>query len=479
MYGESQFYTPYEQDTPYGMSQNVPYGMGQNFPQPMGDMNSMQQGYPSMGLPFSNNNQMPQNYARGGSVSRNTLSRALNHARGMGEDEDQILAHINPQEAQELYERHGGDINPRTGLPQFGKFSRMFKRVLPTLVRTAAATIGTMVGGPAAGTAAAALASGIMEKSKGGKFGKGLVKGAIHGGLQSYGLPMAGNAMGVSPTGPTGTFMGMNTPSAGNLGSTLFGAPNAGASAGRAEAFKALGGAGGSQGASPGGLQGLLSGNNINKALLATSILGTLGAKYKTPKEPSLQDVINSGPSWGADQPSRNTNPMQMSLRHFDPNKYKAGFEPEMMYFENSNPLARYASGGHVQAFEGEGGGQSDGLPVPLHEGDFIVEASTASDLGDGNPREGAVQIQNLVQEAMNGKNYKSGGSAKKIVPAMVSPTEVRISKEGVDAIGKGSNAKGAASLKKMVKNVRKHKRSNASGLPPKAKNIKSYLGSK
>lgn len=481
MYGESQFYTPYEQDVPYGMShnmpqENVPYGMSQNYPQPMGNMPSMQQGYPSMGLPFSNNNQMPQGFAKGGRVNH-PLYKAMNQIRQMGEGDDQILAHINPEEARELSARHGSDINPVTGLPQFGKFSRMFKKALPMLVRTAATAIGTMVGGPAGGTTAAALASAVMEKSRGGKFGKGLVKGAIHGATQAYGLPMVGNAMGVSPTGPTGTFMGMNKPMVGNLGTAIMNAGKSGLGGinSREAAFEALKKVGQPQSS---GMDGLFNSGNINKALMASSIIGTLGAKYKTPKEPSLQDAINNGPKWGPEHQPRKLHGMDRNLRHFDPNNYTPGFSPEMLYYDEVNPVGHYADGGHVQTFGGQDSGQADTLPVHLQEGDYIVDSSTVSDLGDGSTQAGAGQLQNLVNGAMQGHNYKKGGLAK-TVPAMVSPTEVRISKDAVDAIGKGNNTKGASILKNMVKNVRKHKRSSSKGLPPKAKNIKSYLGSK
>jgi hypothetical protein len=378
----------------------------------------MQQGYPAMGLPFSNNTQMPQ---------------------------------------------------------AFGKGGRVFKKILPALVRTAATVIGTMYGGPAGGTAAASLASGIMEKTKGGKFGKGMLKGAIHGGVQAYGLPYLGNSLGVSPQSTAGSFMGMGTPKYGNIGSSLLG----GANSGRAGAFNALQNVGKGSAPGAGGLGSLLTKDNINKALLGTTILGTLGAKYKTPKGPTLQDAINNGPKWAPEDYPRQMKPIERSLRHFDPNNYTPGFSPEQLYFDDVNPLAQYATGGHVHTFEGEGGGQSDQMPVYLQPGSYVVDSSATSDLGDGNPQAGAEQIEGLVNEAMQGNHYKKGGRAQQSVPALVSPTEVNISKEAVDAIGGGNNAKGAEILKNMVKNVRKHKRSNPKGLPPKAKPIKAYLGGK
>jgi hypothetical protein len=50
------------------------------------------------------------------------------YLQSLGEDEDGILAHINPEEAAYLEEYFGSDINPYTGLPQFGFFDRLRKK---------------------------------------------------------------------------------------------------------------------------------------------------------------------------------------------------------------------------------------------------------------------------------------------------------------------------------------------------------------
>lgn len=67
-------------------------------------------------------------------------------------------------------------------------------------------------------------------------------------------------------------------------------------------------------------------------------------------------------------------------------------------------------------------GGQADDVPINASQGEYVVDASTVSDLGDGNSR--------------------AGGLA----------------------------------LDRMVQNVRKHKRANTSSLPPKAKTPETYM---
>jgi hypothetical protein len=76
-----------------------------------------------------------------------------------GEGEDKILAHINAKEAALLARIAGGNVNPKTGLPQFGLFSNLL------------GSVGGLVGlggGGAGGQAASqtqALAQPILDES--------------------------------------------------------------------------------------------------------------------------------------------------------------------------------------------------------------------------------------------------------------------------------------------------------------------------
>jgi hypothetical protein len=496
MFGESQFYTPYEQDVPYGqvhnmqepMPQQEPYGMGNNMPQPMGFMPSNQQGYPSLGTSFSNNS-MNQNYAKGGRVSNRGFKESMQRVSGLGQGGDTVLAHISPEEAQELAYKYGADINPLTGLPQFNWFDRLSDRIndfidrngegiASNLGRTLAVGAGTMLGGPLGGILGGSLfGAGFEGNRERPNYGRGALMGGLHGLVQGVGAPMIGNALGVNPSGMAGQLFGMGAPKFGTLGAGL-GTKAASMLGGAASGAKSLGGGllsnlVGGESAGAGG--GLLGGGLLSNALLGTALLGTLGGKKVTPKEPSMQDVINAGPRWSPEQQARNVRPTDRALVHFDPNNFRPGFEPERLYFSDVNPPAQYyAHGGHV--FSGNEGGQADNIKTTLPAGDYIVDASSTSDLGDGNSEAGSLKIIHGLNALTKGRRYKSGGSPRGSVPAFVSAGETRIDRDLVTALGKGNNKKGAKLLDGLVKNVRKHKRSNPNGLPPKAKSLKSYL---
>jgi len=488
MYGESQFYTPYEQDVPYGRAHNMndmPYGMGNDLPQPMGLMSANQQGYPNMSSNFTNNSFAQNNFAQGGRI--NGLRGFANKLQGYGQGEDTILAHINPEEAAELDYKYGSDINPQTGLRQFGFLKKIFRapgKILRPAAQIAAAAVGSAIGGPAG----AAVASGLTKAltSKGSirrNFGKNFVKGGLQGYIQGNVMPYAGSHFGVDPQSMMGRGMGMS-PTLGNYGAigSLLGSGNGAASGlGKGAASNSSGGGlgslfGGGGGASGTG-GGLFGGSGLSNLLGATALLGTLGAKYKTPNQPSLQDMVNAGPKWGPEHQPRDIKPLDRSLRHFDPENYAPGFNPEYLYYDEVNPINGYAEGGHVTPFRGNEGGQLDDINYRLQPNSHVVDASSVADIGDGNSEAGIKKIAEHFG-GLRSFGLKNGGSAND-VPVMVSSGEVSISPEAVRKAGNGDIEKGHKVIEKMVKNVRKHKRSNSKKLPPKAKSIKAYMGGK
>jgi hypothetical protein len=69
----------------------------------------------------------PQNFNKGGIASLRPIAAAIAE---QGRGGDTMLAHITPSEAQLLKSRGGaGTINPVTGLPEFGFFSKAWKKV--------------------------------------------------------------------------------------------------------------------------------------------------------------------------------------------------------------------------------------------------------------------------------------------------------------------------------------------------------------
>ena len=133
---------------------------------------------------------MPQNqdygmsYAKGGQVPY-SLSALAEMMQGLGSGKDEILAHINSSEAQELAGENGYDINPFTGLPQFGLWDRI-RSALP-----GPGGIANMMG--AAGNAAMGALPGLYEQAR-PYMSQGLQKAdqSIMGALPGIGQKIGG-----------------------------------------------------------------------------------------------------------------------------------------------------------------------------------------------------------------------------------------------------------------------------------------------
>ena len=140
-------------------------------------------------------------YARGGDVKA-----AAETTRRAGRGDDSMMLHVSPDEYDVIEKMWGkAEINPNTGIGEYGFLSRAWKKVKKTVKRIAksqifqivapialsifvpglGAAIGGMLG--ASGTAASvvgnALIQGGLSAAGGGDFVKGAVTGAITGGL--------------------------------------------------------------------------------------------------------------------------------------------------------------------------------------------------------------------------------------------------------------------------------------------------------
>jgi len=151
----------------------------------------------------------------------------------------------------------------------------------------------------------------------------------------------------------------------------------------------------------------------LDKALLATAIGGTLLRREKTPKEPSLDELIaRNTPQWRPDQYPRNMKPFSQQVIPF-PGKYDPTVHGEHLYFTNTNPQVEYyAHGGTVNMdhggyLDGETDGHADEIPARLSDGEFVVDATTVAHLGNGNNRAGAKILKNMVNNIRHHKGVK------------------------------------------------------------------------
>lgn len=504
-----------ENEMPYA------YGMSNQLPLPMNPSpaNSMPPLFPSMmtpelypQAPFSSSNLMQARYAEGGEVNAHEmmqegpegdLSALAQLIQQYGEGEDTILAHINRDEARELAEKYGHDINSMTGLPQFGflkKVKKTFKkpkRILRYALPAAGAVLGAMVGGPAG----AALGGSLGGAAGAAINKKDIFKGAVIGGTTAYaganalpmiapqtaasiGLPSAASS--ASSAGSLGattaktaapTFKGFGSiPAMKGFGTTQgmtalgpvtglkgFGAALPGGSAGLGGMFGSgaattSGGLGtlGTIGATTGAgaalkgiasrlqkgrpqttLEGIASAFSpesseksgigsaiqglaslftneglLDKALLATAVGGTLLRREKTPKEPSLDELIARAPQWRPDQYPRNFRANPLKVIPF-PGQYDPTIHGEHLFFSNPYPEVQYYN--HGGAVDMDGGGFLDGdtdghedrIPAKLSDGEFVVDATTVAHLGNGNNRAGAKILQNMVDNVRRHKGVK------------------------------------------------------------------------
>jgi len=142
-------------------------------------------------------------YAKGGDVKA-----AAATARAGGRGEDEMLVHMTEEEFDVIKGMWGEpDINPNTGLPEYGWLSKVWKKVkkvvkkvvsskifqtiapiaLSIFVPGLGAAIGGMLGaqGAAASVIGNALVRGGLSAAGGGDFRTGAISGAISGGLGS------------------------------------------------------------------------------------------------------------------------------------------------------------------------------------------------------------------------------------------------------------------------------------------------------
>jgi hypothetical protein len=471
------FYNP---NQPAGMNANVQDSM--NDPRGYGVTNQMPQSMnpqPSS-LPVTYQDRqslfgMRPTYAHGGSVKP-----LMQQIQSMGQRGDTILAHINPQEALELSRNHGGDINPQTGLPQFGFWDWVNDRLLT-------APGGKYFGDkivPALGSVAGYLIGGPL-----GAIGSGALIGA-GGGAGEHNNPMIGALHGAAQGAGIGGLTALGALGLGKLGAlgALGGAKGAGAAIGsaaanRAAAMTALKSVGaGAPSIAPQGFLGSLGSKAaglwndsslLDKGLLGTAIIGSLFGKSSEPRpQPIFEEnqKVLQHPGWRKDQmPSANVGILNRNINPVEIDPYQAGYIPEHQYFGN------YADGGSVaQYYHGGAGGQDDNLDTHVKKGDFIWDADVASGLGDGNSIAGAHKLIHAAE--------KIGGSPAGLFQhlkpnARLSPGEVKWDESIVTRLGNGSNARGAKIAETIRENVRMHKRSAPSNkIPPKAKSISEYM---
>ena len=473
------------------------------------------------------------------SAKNSGLRHAATMLKRHSQGNDTILAHISPEEARYMEEHFGSDINPHTGLPQYGLFSRLFgrrhrheapsyqqpmqqneapqeqhrsrgffkrlerglRRPFKMLAPIAGSLVGGMLGGPAGAIAGGALGGGLtsrhhmVDHALGGAalgLGHGLISPMIGRGLGLNPDSMLGRAsmMGADSLGEQ---LGLGGAGAAGLGSLFGGGNGSGSGEGSNSTQSGMGGLGGALSAL-GGLGG--TGSLLDTALLATTVAGTLGARSRVPElgttgnETLQQAMQQNRHTWGPEDQAPATPPVhQREQAKFPPKAYRGSqwkFFPtpeeqeEQLRRVNAEIAepgyeSRYAKGGSVEGYYDGNDGGQDDT-IPVD----LPEKSYIMDATTVS----LVGDGNSKHGARKIKklvdNFEKTGFVKDYKPsrnikAMVSDGELYLSPKEVAAAGGGSIDKGVKTLDKFRKNIRKHK-GVKKFLPPKSKPLNQYL---
>lgn len=388
--------------------------------------------------------------------------------RQQGQGEDTILAHINPIEAAVLKSMGGsGTINPKTGLPQFGLFSNPKKWFKSVIGPAAGVVLGNMIlpglGGIIGGALGGAAGSSIRGR-------KDHLQSALRGASMGAAAPTAASLLGSGASSMGAGSVGNYLTNYGNTNAILpsLGIGNNagsggihGVSAGESTA-STVGREAGKKAVEQSFADKLMvnskdfftqPSNLMSTAVLANQLIPQKEKKVKetTPEEIAANEKRYRNASrlsqaeleaeaayslaqreakrrarnnlYGLESSSvtplyRKVNsPAEYEntrrwLEYYD-NPEFTGNQVRMKEGGSFNPYSSYEIEypmGIIGYLQGHSGGQDDDINAKLSDGEYVIDASTVSDLGDGNNANGA---KKLDQMRRNIREHKRGGSVK------------------------------------------------------------------
>jgi hypothetical protein len=383
-------------------------------------------------------------FARGGIVS---LQKAAQQVQSAGRKGDSVLAHINPMEAAMLKRMGGrGTINPKTGLPEFGWFSSIWKAVRPVL-KIGAQIVGTAVLTPFVGPiAAGAIVGGVSSLLSGGNARENITA-ALFGGAS------AGLTAGISSSLSNGSFFdgafsggsffGGGAPQ-GNAISDFFGftggggTPAAGAAAGEGirPSVDVPSDAGGGEIYSSDPSKSVVSQATKPTVSAPSEFFGKAANYVKENKFPLLigagVGALAGGAMGGKEKPPGKIKSGKTGFDYlaenperyaFDISKFRPTVAPTYPVFpgggyvsseqasarapiydftqiryptSDGNGIMAARAGGHIN---GPGNGTSDSIPARLSDGEFVMTAQAVRGAGGGSRAKGARKMYDLMNK--------------------------------------------------------------------------------
>lgn len=359
------------------------------------------------------------------------------------------------------------DTNPRTGLPEYGWFDSVLGAALPALGAVfpgVGGDIGSFLGaeGPWSSVLGnAILGGGAGLLTSGGDWKKALLGAGIGGGAAALG-PLIGNALSGTSIGdflgarggqnsifgnyPQGAmqsqYFGGMGPGGGDTGSRMDAYANdpafqssASTTGNLARGASGLTTSGGGSGS--GGTSSLLK-----YALPAVTLLGLLsGNKGQSSGAPPAAAPTSGGggmlPKLTLDMHPKDVSDVDWWTFGQRPKKSTTFFDSQ---WKNADGTPMAAAGGYVPGYApggpvaqppmrggalgsvagppaggryvgpGPGSGRDDQIPARLSPNEYVMDASTVADLGDGSPDEGARRLDRM---RINLRKHKGSAMAK------------------------------------------------------------------
>jgi len=170
--------------------------------------------------------------------------------------------------------------------------------------------------------------------------------------------------------------------------------------------------------------------------------------------------------------------------RHFG-NQYQFNTGGQVLHHREPN-VKDTVTPGKTILLKGPGKGQDDTIETQCLPGDFIVDARSTSNLGDGSTDSGYRELQRFVKQVEQAKGGKAAvrhviqkAVRHKPVPVALSNDEVKLDASISYLLGNGDPVKGGKIIQGAINNLRMHKTKNRTTIPPKAKPFIEYFPDK
>lgn len=337
------------------------------------------------------------------------LAPAVGLVAAAGRGNDTELAHFTKDELELLDAFKGGerDLNPDTGLPQYGWLGNLLKG----LVRAGATIAGGMIAGPVG----AAAGSGLSTKLTGGSWKEALSSAAMSG-IGSYG------AQGISGGGWSPTTKFGSVPVSGgvdlanNTANFNFGNPSF-----------------------------------LSAAKSAPGLSAMMGS-LSTPLEKSNTIPLSTTP----DGPSFSVRPMERTQRPFQGDISRYGEGPGHKFYDRINPPPEFVPRGeNIVEYD---------LPEAYAHGGSVHGYAEGGPMGLAGPTKDAIQqavMQGYMMARKGGAAHEGrvagpGGGTDDLIPAKLSAGEHVWTAREVSALGAGDNEEGQRKMYALRQEVLK-----------------------